>query len=103
MARGPGRQGLPFATIMRWTTAVPADDPKAERGVHRGEVLVVTRLGPGGVCHVGYVDGRRNPDANALARALADRHARTFRCGTDGPIILGHKGPGFSGPYGGND
>jgi hypothetical protein len=103
MVRAPGRQGLPFATIMRWTTAVVADDPKVERGVHRGEVLVVTRLGPGGVCHVGYVDGRQNPNANALARAIADRHARSFRCGTDRPIMLGHKGPGFSGPYGGND
>ena len=101
MVRGPGRQSRPFATIMRWTTAVVADDPKVERGVHRGEVLVVTRLGPGGVCHVGYVDGRQNPDADTLARAIADRHARAFRCGKDKPIILGDKGPGFSGPYGG--
>jgi hypothetical protein len=102
-ARSPGRQGLPFATIMRWTTAVVADDPKVERGVHRGEALVVTRLGPGAVCHVGYVDGRQNPNANALARAIADRHARAFRCGKDRPIVLGDKGPGFSGPYGGED
>ena len=101
MVRGPGRKGRPFATIMRWTTAVVADDPKVERGVHRGEVLVVTRLGPGGVCHVGYVDGRQNPDANTLARAIADRHARGFRCGKDKPIVLGDKGPGFSEPYGG--
>ncbi len=101
MVRGPGRKGRPFATIMRWTTAVVADDPKVERGVHRGEVLVVTRLGPGGVCHVGYVDGRQNPDANTLARAIADRHARAFRCGKDKPIMLGDKGPGFSEPYGG--
>ena len=78
LARGPGRQGLPFATIMRWTTAVVADDPKVDGGVHRGEVLVVTRLGPGGVCHVGYVDGRQNPNANALARAIADRACARF-------------------------
>jgi len=103
MARGAGRKTRPFATIMRWTTAVVADDRKVERGIYRGEVLVVTRLGPGGVCHIGYVDGRQNPDANTLARAIADRHARAFRCDKDKPIVLGDKGPGFSGPYGGGD
>ncbi len=103
IARDPGRKGRPFATIMRWTTAVVADDPKVESGVYRGQVLVVTRLGPGGVCHVGYVDGRQNPNANGLAREVADQHARSFRCGRDKPIVRGDKGPGFSGPYGGND
>jgi hypothetical protein len=63
-------------------------------------VLVVTRLGPGGVCHVGYVDGRANANANELAAQIADQHARIFRCGRDKPLILGDKGPGFSGPYG---
>jgi hypothetical protein len=71
-----------------------------EDGTVRGEVLVVTRLGPGGVCHVGYVDGRQNPNADDLAREIADKRARRFRCGKDKPIVLGDKGPGFSGPYG---
>jgi hypothetical protein len=92
----------PFATIMRWTTRVMADDAKDDD--IRGEVLVVTRLGQGGVvggvCHVGYVDGRQNPNADELARQIADQQARKFRCGTDKPIVLGDKGPGFSGPYG---
>ena len=101
--RQGARKGRPFATIMRWTTAVPTDDPTVENGTFRGEVLVVTRLGPGGVCHVGYVDGRQNPNALDLARTIADQHARTFKCGKDKPIILGDKGPGFSGPYGGRD
>ena len=65
--------------------------------------LVVTRLAPGGVCHVGYVDARQNPNAMELARTIADRHARRFRCGRDKPIVLGAKGPGFSGPYGSDD
>jgi hypothetical protein len=91
----------PFATIMRWTTRVIADNPDDED--IRGEVLVVTRLGPGGVCHVGYVDGKQNADADNLAREIADRHARSFRCGKDKPIVLGDKGPGFSGPSGGKD
>ena len=63
-------------------------------------MLVVTRLGPGGVCHVGYVDARANTDASALAQKIADEKARKFKCGVDKPIVLGNKGPGFSGPYG---
>ena len=86
----------PYATIMRWSTA-----PLSENGdVLRGQVLVVTRLGKDGVCHVGYVDGRANPDANALAQKIADENARAFKCGADKPIILGNKGPSFSGPSG---
>jgi hypothetical protein len=91
----------PFAAIMRWTTRVMVDASQDdEDGTVRGEVLVVTRLGPGGVCHVGYVDGRQNPNADDLAREIADKRARRFRCGKDKPIVLGDKGPGFSGPYG---
>jgi hypothetical protein len=101
--RERGGKARAFATIMRWTTAVVVDDPKVENGTFRGEVLVVTRLGPGGVCHVGYVDGRQNANALDLARQIADQHARTFRCGKDKPIVLGEKGPGFSGPYGAKD
>jgi hypothetical protein len=84
-----------FATILRWNTTVTGDDDKQVRG----QVLVVTRLGPGGVCHVGYVDGRANANANELAVKLADERARTFKCGKDKPVIVGEKGPGFSGPY----
>ncbi len=101
IARERDGKRRPFATIMRWSTRVMADDPKGDD--IRGEVLVVTRLGPGGVCHVGYVDGRHNPNADDLARVIADQHARGFRCGKDKPIVLGGTGPGFSGPYGGKD
>jgi hypothetical protein len=96
-------RGRAFAAIMRWTTAVPVDDPKVENGTYRGQVWVVTRLGPGGVCHVGYVDARQNPNAIELARKIADQHARRFRCSKDKPIMLGDRGPGFSGPYGGKN
>ncbi len=100
IARAAEGRSRPFATIMRWSTTRVVDDPKLRDGIYRGQVLVVTRLGPGGVCHVGYVDGRENADANALARRIADEHARTFRCGQDKPIVLGNKGPGFSAPGG---
>jgi hypothetical protein len=51
------------------------------------------------VCHVGYVDARANPDANALAAQLADDKARAFQCGKDKPITLGTVTPGLSMPY----
>jgi hypothetical protein len=88
-------RGKPFATIMRWSTT--RTNEKGEPV--RGSVLVVTRLGAGGVCHVGYVDGGVNKNANALARRIADERARGFVCGKDRPIVLGEQGPGFSGPY----
>jgi hypothetical protein len=96
LKRGPGGAAKPFAAIMRWSTTVSAEKGEPVRG----QVLVVTRLQPGATCHVGYVDGRANADANLLARRIADEHAASFRCGTDKPIVLGEKGPGFSRPYG---
>ena len=80
----------PFATIMRWSTTVSDEDKTV-----RGQVLVVTRLGPP-ACHVGYVDGRANSDANTLAQNIADRYARDFKCGVDKPLTTGKTGPGFS-------
>jgi hypothetical protein len=91
MAAGRKR---PFAAIMRWSTTRP--DDKGDQ--INGEMLVVTRLPPGPVCHVGYVDARANANASELAREIADTRARTFRC-TDARITLGAKGPGFSEPY----
>jgi hypothetical protein len=90
LEKKPDGTTRPFATILRWNVMLGADQEKATGPVaSTGRVLVVTRLGPGGVCHVGYVDARANPDANALARRIADEHARTFRCGKDKPLVLG--------------
>lgn len=91
--RGADGKLKPFAAIMPWSTTVSGDDEPV-----RGRMLVVTRLGPGGVCHVGYVDAKANDDADALARRIADETARTFKCGSDKPQILGKRGPAFSGP-----
>ncbi|HEY6254676.1 MAG TPA: hypothetical protein VIY51_02680 [Xanthobacteraceae bacterium] len=94
--------GRPFAAIVRWNTFLldESDTPgKLDTGRPKaisGKVLVVTRLGPGGVCHVGYVDALANSNPNALARQIADERARTFRCDRDKPVILGETGPGFS-------
>jgi len=81
-----------FAVIARWKALRPSDRPFKP---YTGSILVVTRLGPGGVCHVGYVDARVNADANALARTLADGRARTFRCGEDRAVVVGKREPGF--------
>jgi hypothetical protein len=89
----PDGKTRPFATIVRWN--VKLDPEKRETA---GRVLVVTRLGAGGVCHVGYVDARANPNANELAQRIADDHARTFKCGTDKPIVLGNLMPGLHMP-----
>ena len=79
----PNGKTRPFATILRWNTRTE-DDVKRDDGKSTGRTLVVTRLNPGGVCHVGYVDGR-TPGANEAARKLADEKARSFKCGTDDP------------------
>ncbi len=91
--RGADGKIVPFATIVRFSVTKSAEDPPV-----RGEVLVVTRLGTP-VCRVWLVDTLANPDAEALARTIADEHARTFKCRVDKPVVLGIKGPGYSGPY----
>ena len=82
----------PFATIVRWNVKID------EGRVSHGRVLVVTRLGADGVCHVGYVDALANSDANVLARRIADEKARTFRCDKDKRVVLGKVSPNFSMP-----
>jgi hypothetical protein len=86
----PGGKSRPFVTILRWNVKLEDDEKETT-----GRVLVVTRLGPGGVCHVGYVDARANPNANELAAKLADEHARGFKCGADKPIVAGKVTPGL--------
>jgi hypothetical protein len=78
---------------MRFSVTKSAEVPPI-----KGAVLVVTRLDPP-VCRIGYVDALANPNAPVLARQIADEHARTFACEGGRPVILGERGPGFSGPY----
>ena len=107
----PSGTTRPFATILRWNVRQDDDGKDAS-----GRVLVVTRLGSlrarisdgepsgpssgiaPGICHVGYVDARANPDANALARKIADENARKFVCGRDRPVVLGKVSPGLAMP-----
>ena len=55
-------------------------------------LLVVTRLPPGAVCHIAYVDVKANPNANELARKAADEVARNFKCGKDEVKVVGASG-----------
>jgi len=71
----------PFATILRFFVA----RPDGEEG--EGQVLVVTKLGPGATCHVAYVDALANSNANELARKAADESAQDFDCANEPDII----------------
>lgn len=67
--------GRPFAIIYRLRTAVTEDTPA-------GSALIVEAIGHGARapgCRIGVVDGAL-PDANARARALADRRVRGTAC-----------------------
>jgi hypothetical protein len=83
--------GKPFAIIQRWHISDNEELDKRGRPVGRA-LLVVTRLPPGPVCHVAYVDGHANPKANELARKAADEIARDFDCGKDEVKIAGERG-----------
>ena len=81
----------PFAIIQRWLIADNADRDAKDRPRDKA-MLAVTRLPPGPVCHVAYVDVTANPDANELARKAADELARDFQCGKDEVKIIGASG-----------
>ena len=89
--RMAGLDGKPFAIIQRWHIADNGDQDKDGRPIAK-PMLAVTRLPPGAVCHVAYVDVKANPNANELARKAADESARSFKCGKDEVKVIGESG-----------
>jgi hypothetical protein len=87
--------GKPFAIIQRWHIA-DNDDPDKQGRPTSKPMLAVTRLPPGGVCHVAYVDAQANANPNELARKAADELARDFKCGKDDVVIIGETGRAVS-------
>jgi len=75
--------GKPFATILRFHW----DSDNGE-----GSTLVVTKLGRGDSCHVAYIVATGNPNANVLAREVADGQARGFNCKRDRARTYGTDG-----------
>lgn len=83
-----GGKRIPFATILRFFLDREGKKP--------GQVLIVTTLGPNGVCHLAYIDARARKNANQLAREIADTKAKSFDCSQD-PELLGAPGTDGSG------
>jgi hypothetical protein len=87
--------GKPFAIIQRWLIADNNDTDKAGSPISQ-PMLAVTRLAPGPVCHVAYVDVQDNRNDNELARKAADEFASDFKCGKDEVKLVGEKGAAVS-------
>lgn len=86
-----GKDKAPYAMIQLWHLADIDDEGKDGRPIAK-QLLVVTRLSPGPVCRVAYIDVKANPDANDLAREAADTIARDFKCGADKVKVIGVSG-----------
>ncbi len=89
--------GKPFSATLRWFVQTYDDETE---DLAEAQMLVVSTVadpdkpeGQRKSCIVGIVDALANPDANLIARDIADSYAREFRCGADRPKLYGATGP----------
>lgn len=75
------RNGVAFATILRWSVSDAEDADKQKTW------LVVTRLEARNSCRAAVVEGSL-PDANARARDAADTIVPGFNCSKDEPKVI---------------
>ncbi|ATN36333.1 hypothetical protein ACO34A_21320 [Rhizobium sp. ACO-34A] len=92
--------GKPFAAILRWflENVGPEGEPTE---ASTGQALVVSRVAQredGLGCVVGYVDALANPNANEIARKIADEEARNFAGGHQEAVWHGKRGDKASEP-----
>lgn len=80
------KDGKPIATILRWSVSYDPEDSSKQKSW-----LVVTKLEKNDSCHMGYVEGAY-PNANEMARRLADTAAEGFSCKTDKPTFFANPG-----------
>ena len=88
--------GRHFATILRWFIENVNRSTGSADPALRGQILVISTVaGPAGgeSCMVGMIDAMANPEANLLARQVADTLARDFDCAGDHPRYHGMRGP----------
>lgn len=93
----PDGRRTPFATIHRWFVG-PSGGPSGQTR----QMLVVQTVArrPGQEsCMVGVIDATATPDANTLARQVADRHARGFVCGNAEATAFGTVTPDTPRPH----
>ena len=75
----------PFATILRWFTDNGSGGMEAKQNW-----LVVTKLNGRDACRTALID-TKYPDANRVARELADGASRSFNCEKDMPQIVSRR------------
>lgn len=87
--------GVPYAAIQRFFISHTDPETGESSDRLRGQVLVISKVGQPddrSGCVAGLVDALANPDANALARKVADEVAPSFVCEKDTAVYHGTRG-----------
>lgn len=89
------KNGKPVAAIQRFFIENMNPETGGADKKFMGQVLVISKVGQPGLeegCIAGLVDALANPEANVLARDVADNLAPGFKCGVDRATYHGIRG-----------